>query len=86
MSRSIVIISGEGEVGTVEPYDGALTESALKERLTKERAGGDRWARLAVEIDDDPEHNDGIIERGIDPADALQFVRSRTTRGNLATP
>lgn len=37
------IISGEGEVGTVE-YK-MLTELGLKRVLTRERCGGDRWAK-----------------------------------------
>ena len=42
------IVSGEGENGTVEMYTGKLTARAIKTRLTKERCGGDRWARLDV--------------------------------------
>ena len=43
------IISGEGELGTVEAYIGARTARAVKSRLTKERCGGDRWAVLVVD-------------------------------------
>jgi hypothetical protein len=42
------IVSGEGEVGSVEDYAGARTLRALKLRLARERAGGDRWARAEV--------------------------------------
>lgn len=46
---SISIISGEGEVGTVEKYMGKRSVRAVKARLTRERCHGDRWAH--VEID-----------------------------------
>lgn len=42
----LYIVSGEGEVGTNEEYDGAMTARAIMSRLTKERCGGDRWARV----------------------------------------
>ena len=45
-AEEIEILSGEGEVGTREDYDGARTVSAIKSRLTKERCNGDRWAIL----------------------------------------
>lgn len=48
--RPINIVSGEGETGTVEAYTGKRTARAIKARLTKERCGGDRWAR--VDTDD----------------------------------
>lgn len=41
----IVIVSGEGEQGTAELYKGKNTGRAIKARLTKEKAHGDRWAR-----------------------------------------
>lgn len=40
-----IIISGEGEEGTIKAYHGTDSPRAIKARLTKERAGGDRWAR-----------------------------------------
>lgn len=46
--EALYIISGDGENGTREPYDGKETARAIKARLTKERAGG-RWARLDTE-------------------------------------
>jgi hypothetical protein len=48
-AEEIEIISGEGEQGIVETYEGKRSERAIKMRLTKERCHGDRWAR--VEID-----------------------------------
>lgn len=42
---SIYIVSGEGEVGTRERYHGKRTMRALRMRLTRERCGGDRFAR-----------------------------------------
>lgn len=44
----IAIVSGEGSVGAVETYHGARTMRAIKERLTKERCGGARWAKAKV--------------------------------------
>lgn len=44
----LVIISGEGAAGTVGPYTGKRTVRALKMRLTRERCGGDRWARVQI--------------------------------------
>ena len=42
----IVIISGEGEgPGTVEIYTGKISIRTINARLTKERNGGDRWAK-----------------------------------------
>lgn len=41
----IIIISGEGEVGTIEAYTGRDTPRAIRSRLTREQCGGDRWAR-----------------------------------------
>lgn len=43
------IISGEGEEGTREDYDGERTLSAIRNRLREERCGGDRWAILVVD-------------------------------------
>jgi len=43
--NNTVILSGEGEIGTYEMYEGKKTMSAIKSRLQKERAGGDRWAK-----------------------------------------
>jgi hypothetical protein len=48
-ASELQIISGEGEVGTVEMYRGARTARAVKARLTRERCGGDRWAVLVVD-------------------------------------
>lgn len=45
----VEIISGEGEQGTRETYTGARTVQALRARLSRERAGGDRWAILVVD-------------------------------------
>ena len=44
----IYITSGEGEMGTTEEYNGALTVKALKARVTRERCGGDRWVKVSV--------------------------------------
>lgn len=47
---SVQIVSGEGTgEGTVETYNGKLTCRAIRARLTRERAGGDRWAYVKVD-------------------------------------
>lgn len=38
------IVSGEGESGTREEYEGKRTVAAIRRRLNEERCGGDRWA------------------------------------------
>ena len=45
----IEILSGEGEEGTREDYEGAKTVKAVRARLTSERCGGDRWAILILD-------------------------------------
>lgn len=47
-SNRIVIVSGEGEQGTVENYEGARTIPEITRALNKERNGGDRWAKAKV--------------------------------------
>jgi hypothetical protein len=47
-TNEIRIVSGEGEVGTTEIYNGKRSLRAIKMRLTKERYGGDRWAYAKV--------------------------------------
>ena len=44
----IEIVSGEGENGTREEYDGSMTIRALKSRLVRERCSGDRWAYCEI--------------------------------------
>lgn len=44
--QPLKIVSGEGDNGTAEDYAGAKTVRAIKARLTRERCGGDRWARV----------------------------------------
>ena len=48
-SDEIEILSGEGEEGTREGYEGARTVRAVRARLTSERCGGDRWAILILD-------------------------------------
>lgn len=48
-AAAIEILSGEGEQGTRETYEGARTVKAIRARLTRERAGGDRWAILIID-------------------------------------
>jgi hypothetical protein len=47
-TNPIVIVSGEGTMGTIEPYTGKRTIRAIKLRLARERCGGDRWARARM--------------------------------------
>ncbi len=47
-SGPIRIISGEGEIGSIETYNGKRSIRAIKIRLTRERCGGDRWAKAQV--------------------------------------
>ena len=47
----VVIISGEGEVGIIEPHTGRPTKRAVMARLTRERCGGDRWAKAIAYVD-----------------------------------
>lgn len=47
----IIIMSGEGTgEGTIERYEGARTVPALRKRLSRERAGGARWADAWIEL------------------------------------
>lgn len=46
------VVSGEGAHGTIVIYDGKRTERALKMRLTRERSGGQRWARIEAQHGD----------------------------------
>lgn len=48
----IRIVSGEGEQGNVRAYTGKRSVRAIKSRLTRERCGGDRWARVELSFDD----------------------------------
>lgn len=44
----ILIVSGEGEEGHTGTYTGKRTMRAIKQRLARERCGGDRWAIAKV--------------------------------------
>ena len=50
MSR-VVIISGEGEVGIIEPHTGRATKRAVMARIKRERCGGERWAKAIAYVD-----------------------------------
>lgn len=43
------IVSGEGEQGTVEDYDGRKSVVDIQRRLKEERCDGDRWAFVQTE-------------------------------------
>ena len=46
---TILIFSGEGDEGTWERYEGSRTPKSIRSRLSRERAGGDRWASAWIE-------------------------------------
>ena len=46
----MLIFSGEGDNGTWERYEGKRTPAAIRNRLSRERAGGDRWADAWIEL------------------------------------
>ena len=48
-AEMIEIISGEGEIGTREDYDGERTVEAILDLLEEERCEGDRWAILVID-------------------------------------
>jgi len=48
-AEEIKIVSGEGEQGTVEDYEGTRTERAICMKLAKEECGGDRWAFVRID-------------------------------------
>ena len=48
-AHAIQIVSGEGEQGTVEQYNGEQTAGAIMSRLKAERCGGDRWAHVIID-------------------------------------
>lgn len=49
----IQIVSGEGDIGTVEPYAGELSVTAIAARLSAERGAGDRWSYALIETLDE---------------------------------
>ena len=49
-NQALRIVSIEGENGVVEAYSGIRTVPAIVKRLSRERAGGDRWS--VVQTDD----------------------------------
>ena len=49
----VVIISGEGEVGIIEPHTGRPTRRAVMARIKRERCGGDRWAKAIAYLHED---------------------------------
>ena len=61
----VVIISGEGDVGIIEPHTGRPTKRAVIARLTRERCCGVRWAKAVAYVDG----TEGVdVETG-EPAD-----------------
>lgn len=45
--NGLCIVSGEGEQGALEDYNGPRTVAAVRKVLKEERCGGDRWAYIA---------------------------------------
>jgi hypothetical protein len=62
-----IIISGEGEVGTIQAHTGKDSVTAIARRLTRERCNGDRWAHAwtLLTVDD----NDTATYQRIDTGD-----------------
>jgi hypothetical protein len=53
-ANEIYILSGEGcGSGNRVLYCGAKSVRAIKARLTRERCGGDRWAKVLVQTPND---------------------------------
>ncbi len=48
-AETIEVLSGEGEYGTLEKFEGVRTIGAVRAALRKERCGGDRWAILILD-------------------------------------
>ncbi len=48
-AEAIEIVSGEGEQGTIEDYEGKRTERAICQLLKKEECSGDRWAFVRID-------------------------------------
>ena len=46
--EDIIILSGEGEIGTYELYEDRKSPKVIRDRLEKERCGGDRWAQAFI--------------------------------------
>lgn len=47
-TNEVQIVSGQGDMGQVEIYNGKKTMRAIKMRLTKESFGGSCWAKAKV--------------------------------------
>jgi len=45
-TEDLYIVSGEGEQGAREDYDGPRTAAAIRTALKQERCSGDRWAYI----------------------------------------
>ncbi len=48
-AEEIEIVSGEGEQGTCEDYEGKRSERAICMLLRKEECNGDRWAFVRID-------------------------------------
>ena len=73
-AQTILIFSGEGSRGTFTTFTGKKSIRAIKSKLTKERCGGDRWAKVYISGHDraflelgQPELNEIIDARIIRP-------------------
>lgn len=71
-NNKIQIFSGEGDYGSFELFTGKRTMRAIKMRLTKERCGGDRWARALV-YSHSNDHYD--IYYNLETGDVKAFLR-----------
>lgn len=74
----IVILSGEGEIGTYELYAGTRTERAIKSRLTKEKCHGDRWAKAYIYLH---ESETGSVYVNLENADDMRHIDKANVLG-----
>lgn len=77
----MLIMSGEGETGTIERYEGARTAQAIRSRLSRERGHGDRWARVWIET------RPGIygkLSKGLDEIEDEREIPASAIRVNPA--
>ena len=77
-AEKIVILSGEGSVGTFEEFTGKRTARSLKTKITKESCHGDRFVRVFASAGDKYEDNT-FIELGSDDLQPTGEMRTITT-------
>jgi len=56
-NQKIIIVSGEGQIGSIEIFKGKKTKKAINRKLNQERCGGDRWAKVYQYLHDTSEES-----------------------------